>query len=633
MTQSSSLFPILSFDDSVDLLNLNLRATNALKRRGISKVGALVELLKSESLMSIKGIGIDTQQEIKAKLNQVVIESVTSTKAKNLQKRTFEKNPEAVTKEETHKDLVQLLVKRQLSLGLLHGNITVSGKKLSEWLLEDDKSNEKHKALSIVIASGVNICDELFCLLSLLSPKHIKMLLLKYGNEEQTLQVIGDTFHITRERARQVLSKVVHRIIAQLGVNTEGYSIQHEWPRGLFRVQSALHIAKDMGLNISFRTWRETITLSGLLGCWPTGINADPVDCLFAICRLLSKKNVMNFEIPENLLLSLEIHRAGNSAKSVRHEYHLAKLSTYERKAIKRHAIFSGAIHAKWLSEEIKLNYEELLDGLLALGYIHVDDEWYMSSTLHPALHTNKNNVFHHMLRKLTQYCGPVSAEDICAALRHVVSRTSYPVPTPNVMTSILHNYGYSCEKSLFYWNGQCDEKLSDGELIIINCIRELGPVVHHSELAQAFLDSQLSFPSLHSTLGRSPIFDRIGNGLYKIRGQTVSQENIARAELVAERVPLNIEIKYEKTGKIAVFITASTLILGTGVLVSEQLPNLSGEWICYLDSQQHYQIQVTNNEVRRLRKALTYINCSVGDRIALVFDSWTRQMIIERAR
>ena len=65
-----------------------------------------------------------------------------------------------------------------------------------------------------------------------------------------------------------------------------------------------------------------------------------------------------------------------------------------------------------------------------------------------------------------------------------------FPVPPPDVMTEILRIYGYLCQDELYYWDGEIDEKLSTGETIITNCLKEIGPVVHHSELALAFTET-----------------------------------------------------------------------------------------------------------------------------------------------
>ena len=56
-------------------------------------------------------------------------------------------------------------------------------------------------------------------------------------------------------------------------------------------------------------------------------------------------------------------------------------------------------------------------------------------------------------------------------------------MPPPDVMAEILRIDGYQCDDELYYWDGAYDENLSKGETIIMNCLEQIGPVLHHSEL------------------------------------------------------------------------------------------------------------------------------------------------------
>jgi len=311
--------------------------------------------------------------------------------------------------------------------------------------------------------------------------------------------------------------------------------------------------------------------------------------------------------------------------------HNLLKLSKEEKKVIKRHVSYSGAINVRWLSEELNLDQSQMVEILKSLGYHAISDDWYMSAKLYSAYEIDRNDVFHHAIRKLSLYCGPLPIEDICGGVRHAVYKTDYPVPPPYLMGKILQEYGYSYEEDLYFWNGPANENLSDAESIIITCIKENGPVVHHSELAQDFINSSLSFPALHATLSRSPLFDRIGNGLYKLRGRTVTENDILRAESVAEHIPVNLEVKYDKTGKITILATLGILATGTGVITSDQLPNLSGEWGYSIGQEQLGKIQLYVNEIRHLLKVIKQLQCKLGDRLSFTFDTWTRNVNIEK--
>jgi hypothetical protein len=231
----------------------------------------------------------------------------------------------------------------------------------------------------------------------------------------------------------------------------------------------------------------------------------------------------------------------------------------------------------------------------------------------------------------MSQYCGPLPEEEICAGLRYTVSRTGFPVPPLEVMAVTLHTYGYKSEENLWYWDGEIDEELSAGEVIILNCIKECGVVVHHTELAQAFINSELSFPSLHATLNRSPLFRRVEKGLYILRGTPISNHDIKRAEGVGEKTPVNLEVKYVKTGGIVVYLSLGILAIGTGVVFSEQLPNLTGDWECCVENNSFGKLRATETEFRNLQKPFEHLKCKVADRVKFTFDVWKRTVIIEK--
>ena len=240
-------------------------------------------------------------------------------------------------------------------------------------------------------------------------------------------------------------------------------------------------------------------------------------------------------------------------------------------------------------------------------------------------------DVLEHSLRKMTQYCGPLSIESICSGLRHTLSRTNYPVPSPKVMKKILETRNYSIEDNLYYWDGDLNEELSRGEMILFDLLSVSGPVIHHSEMAQVFIDSELSFPSLHATLTRSPLIEKISQALYKLRGQKVSFSDIEQAKNKKEKTPVNLSVRYDKSGKIILEASLGILAVGTGVLFSESIPNLDGNWGCIAENSKYDDIIVTENEIKRLLPVFQTLSCEVGDRVQFTFDAWERVVYIRK--
>ena len=120
--------------------------------------------------------------------------------------------------------------------------------------------------------TSINICEEIEYLLgylpgqncydhfalsgTVLSPKHWN----KRGRE------IG----ITRERVRQLENEIKNRTISISNLKSRP---------ALLRMQSALLIARDLGLDITYENWTQRIRTSGLVGDWTSQ----------AFCRLWTR--------------------------------------------------------------------------------------------------------------------------------------------------------------------------------------------------------------------------------------------------------------------------------------------------------------------------------------------------------
>ena len=300
---------------------------------------------------------------------------------------------------------------------------------------------------------------------------------------------------------------------------------------------------------------------------------------------------------------------------------------------VKRHLRYSGAVALEWLANQDAIDFRksDLRLILESKGYFGVDENWYISFEYVPGS-LEKNSVLHRSLLKMFQYCGPLHIQDIYFGIEHTLIKMEFPKPPINILKEILIQYRYTFEDGLWYWDGVADEELNNGEKIILHTIRENNGVAHHSELAQAIVDSKLSFPSLHATLRRSPIFeklDHLGRGLYKLRGSQPSLEAIERARSASERIPVNLHVSYDMFGNIIIEASLGILAIGTGTIMSERLPSLEGIWECTLDNEDIYEITVTENEVRGLSHILEYLCCEVGDRIRMMCNTDTRQVAV----
>jgi hypothetical protein len=651
MDQNSSENVCLSLRDPVDELGLSKRTHNALRRAGIQTIEDLVLVIDTGYLPSVRNIGKKAISEIEDCLASVQFVDSPET----IGKSNALPSDDTITQREAHavrtavvpvipEKLLQWqadLIKRQIAAGLLHEHARIAGNSLAYWLSAVDSvgRDQTCKIMTSILGDSINICEELSLLFDQFPHKYlhnyITVLLSRHGFETKTLEEVGMRIGVTRERVRQIRDKTegtVGRIVSSAVRPKSISDLDEGLP--LLRIQSALLIAEDLGMDITYEQWEHSIRASGLVGSWISldYTLIDPIEAMIAVCRLMADRKIGELNVPANLGYAVKLAAVGTPDLPARIMHVRMTLSKEVKRKIQRHARYSGGVHARWLSQETERSLTQTKDILRALGYRMLARDWFVPGVQGDNCQVSAHDVFHHALRKMFRYCGRLSIDDVCSGIRCAAWRTRFPVPPPDVMGEVMMTYGYECEKGLYCWDGEISEELSASEEVIMGCLKRCGLVVHHSELAQAFVDSELSFPSLHMTLNRSPLFERIGTGLYKLRGTVVTRQDVGRAEAVAQRIPVDPEIEYDMRGNIVVYATLSVLAVGTGAVFCEQFPNLSGEWDCYVHGKLCGRLYATENEFRHLVEPFESLGCVTGDRLEFTFNTWKRTVTIEKA-
>ena len=623
-----STAPYISQGDPIELLNLSLNSFSALTRADVRTVGEVVHLAKSGEMQTIPNLGRKSFLEITAKLAQVNVFDASVNESPTIQDDILRR----VVRWQSQ------LISKQLSRGLLHENATIAERSIKDWLAEIEKieTNHVYEVLAAILASSLNICEEIeFFLDQIPGQYRMTILIAMHGLKPKNLRQTGDDLGISRERVRQIRNELKGRATYISNLKTRP---------ALLRMQSALLIAEDLGLDITYEQWKQRIRSSGLVGDWTSQdfVGTNGVKAMIAICNLLADSKIRWLQIPKNLQYATQLAALGTPNIPAKILYARDTLSDEIKRLINRHTKFSGGVHLKWLSQECDTKLEEMKDILQGLGYSVLSKDWFAPHQ------SSYSDVFHRCLRKMFQYCGRLSIDDICAGIRHrasrsgfsvpeyladkgaVLSRSEFPVPPPDVMAEILRIHGYHCEDELYNWDGPLDGKRNKGEIVIMNCLERIGPVLHHTELTQAFMESDLSFPTLHATLNYSPLFDKIERGLYKLRGRKVSYEDLERAKDAGEPQSLRPEVEYDMDGNIKVSITLSAIALGSGTIFCQRFPDLSGDWHCKVDGQETGELNATENEFRSLKRSFELLNCQPGERLKFIFNTWERIVTIE---
>ena len=653
-TISDQDFFLLSRNDPIEALSLTTHAFSALVRADIRTVDEVLQFMQFGSLHTIRELGIKCILEIATILprmrfresSEVASWTPSEVWRSLVTKILKESEVESIARrDEIPKRVVEWqlqLISKQLSRGLLHEDAEIAGKSVREWVeaTETTESNQAYQVLSTILSGSINICEEIEHFISYLPGQNsMTILLFRYCPKPKTLEQTGVDLGITRERVRQLENDVKNKVRSISNLKSRP---------ALLRMQSALLIARDLGLDITYENWTQRIRLSGLVGDWTIQdfAGTDPVEAMIAVGKLLDDCKLSWLQTPENLQYAIELAASGTPNIRAKIPYARDTLPEKVRKLINRHAKFSGGVYDRWLSQEIGTELEEVRDILHGLGYRVVAEGWFVPNSLRVSYH----EVFHRCLRKMLQYCGKLSIDDICAGIRHGVSRSGFseptyltskeitqvrsmfPVPPPSVMVEVLRIYKYQRKEELYYWDGEIDEKLSAGETIIMNCLKVIGPVLHYSELALAFTESDLSIPTLNATLDGSPLFDKVNTGLYKLRGGEATLQDIERAKAAAGPQSLRPEIGYDAKGNIIVSLTLRTVALASGAIFCEQFPNLSDKWPCYVNGKEAGELIATEKEFRHLRKSFELLDCKPGDRLKFIFNMWKRTVAIEHA-
>ena len=630
-------------EDPIEKMNLSEHSFNALRRVGIRTVGEVLHLIGSIRLKTIRELGAKCILEIMEILTQVkifndsdarwlsssmwnglVVKILNDSKVEI--KRRKDEIPDQVVRWQSE------LVGKQLSKGLLHEDTIIAEKSIKEWLSEIKtiENNCVYEVLEAILGSSLNICEEIELLLNS-TPIQYRMTILfsMYGSETKTLAKTGEELGLSRERVRQIRNEFKDKVTSIINLKTKP---------ALLRMQSALLIAGDLGLDITYKGWEQRIRSSGLVGDWTSQdfVGADAVEIMVAICNLLIDCKIHWLQMPENLEYAVQLATEGKPNIPAKILHALETLPDEVKRLINGHTKNSGGVHVRWLSQESGMELKEIKDILQWQGYKTLSEDWFVSNPSQTSYH----DVFHRCLRKMFQYCGPLNIDDVCAGLRHLLSRKhvvlsrrrEFPVPPPDVMAEIVSIHSYKCKDELYYWDGAYDENPNEGETIIMDCLEQIGPVLHHSELVHAFIESDMSFPLLHATLNYSPLFDRIEYGLYKLRGKKVIYQDIERAKAAGEQQSPRPEIEYDTEGNIIVSVTLSAVAVGSGTIFCERFPDLSGaDWESYVGSERAGELNAVENEFRHLKRPFELLDCQPGDRLKFTFNTWERRVTIEQ--
>jgi hypothetical protein len=617
-------------DDSVYTLNLGNRITHALERARIKTVGQLIKAQKLHKLGEIYGLGDNAVERIAKVLDEFHVPSVNISSEVTFETRASAEvdlqssvSVEAFPAQALLKSFQLELIGRDIFRKRLHPHAIIAKRTIQEWMDTTSENKSMHDEVVLQVYSNIllnkyDICEEILDLFGNTSSKDLIIVTRRFGSQQLTLEQIGIETGLTRERVRQICNKVESKIESKFRSRSN-----------YLRIQSAILYAIQMGDEFNFEGWLSSITNSGLLGFFPSESMLSshvPSELLIATVQMISSVD-NSINLPHHWEKLIHLRSTGKSDVTARHESLRQNLGKSQKRLIARHEGHSGAINSTWLASELQFATDTVQELLIALDYSPLVKSWYILQREYST--QSKNHVFFNSLDKLFFFCGPLPVNQIRQALLHVLHRSGFPCPPVDVLEEILRLNKYQYEDEMYFDDVIEEPSLSRAESVIWQCIKSQGPVVHHAELAEAFVNSDLSFPSLHAALKRSPLFETVGKALYKLRGTKVQVSDVERARAADEWTPLNVEVKFNRVSySIEVTLSISIYALATGTIISKQFPDMTGAWTCLAGDKTFPPLVATASEFKKLRQPLEYLSCRVGDRVLIKFN--TRQRHVE---
>lgn len=633
------------------LLNLGVRALNALQRAGIYDLDSVYRL-KVRDLASIRQIGRDTVIQLfrflKSELPNFVPEShriiksiqspVLADGADRQDAPTNESvlsaspvgdtwvGQPAVSPEQRRWLEICRMMNDELRLGKLHPKVRAHGFAIAEWLqAETEKRHDR--GLRFICdtferrLSHMSINEEIAVVLTWLSARHLGILVAKFGKPSQTLQEIAEKHGVTRERARQLAKR------AQ-GIVVGWFEKLSPW-----RLQTALLLADELGDQISLPKWESVLIERDLLETSPLPCGTDLQLPALDLVLVLLKANedaetpVPEYRIPENLRVALEY--PGFTAGEVGV---VQKLSKKELRTIRRQCRNAGAVSVILLSRQLKIPVSVLRKALSLHGYTPLNDEWLTIMPPRGTPVSSRHSAFQANVIKMLAICGPLSLEMVRQGLQNHTSRLGFAVPSSAVLAKLLSLYGFRTDSDNRVLPMGVRVAPNRTEKIILNLIHQRGPVVNFQELSEQFSRKGRSQPSLALALRYSGLFHRVDSGLYTLRGARITREDVEAALARRPEVDRDSVLHFSPKGIVTWEINVGAFGVG-GTIPAGEAARLAGEWNATVEEKDMGRIKVGEQQIWGLAKAFRKLGVKVGERIALHFDTRTRQVQVVKLR
>lgn len=514
-------------------------------------------------------------------------------------------------------DALTRKVKARIDQKTLSPNALIESTALGDfldWVPADDSEKSKKIRLLSRVYEEKSLTHEINRLTDRLTARQ-REFLLDYSLQGLTLEEIAkkQPVPVTRERIRQVLRDATTKLQEGLDASLKVY------------ISTALEVAKEMDTSLSRDGWKaELIERKILLD------SEEDYQSFDFFCALLKHKDTSRaiFGIPENVTTILTAPRA----IPVYVTNFLNKGKKKEQRELMRNVRFTGGVAKEHARQILGCALEETSGILNSMNLTEVIPGWF---TLAGELGLAKSTPLFRAGLIMMQTCGPLPFESFCDGLRRYILRRYEALTPREVLSVFLKNFGFTIENNVVSYEGEETVNLEGSDKLLLELLKEKGPVLSFQELVEFYLDRNYSFGTPATrVMPRSPIIEKIEQGLYKLRGSKVTWQEIESAKSRQEAFSRNAEVTYGVDGIIRFSLNVGTLSQGGVISISnslQPLPDFHEGWPVFVNGENVGTARRDDLLVWGLSPAFNKLGVKLGDRIELAFDTWEEPRIMIR--
>jgi len=409
-----------------------------------------------------------------------------------------------------------------------------------------------------------------------------------------TLQAVGKHLHVTRERVRQIESRMRSKLARRVARSSLLYSI------------AGIVLIRHLGEDATVDSWIQRLIDIGFLK------EEASANLLVAVSRIT---NFAPFTLPKEFDRMLEPHIP-------EHILLVRKPILGEARRFCRNC---GAVRIVSLINE-NVSETDVEQILCSDGFTEICPGWWMRK--------GYKCVAKDVGTKVITYCGAVSPSNLRQALTRHLSRLQFAAPPSDVLVKVLEHTGDFLLVDGFVRLSKPSARrssLTGPESIFAKTVQSEGPVVSFELLHTKILGAGLSEASLTGALHYSPIIQKVAFGLYTLLESRYNMEDVEQARSQITRVPANTSIRPRSDGVIEFETNIGTWMIYGGVLTCGPAAYMQGTWTLIINGVSNGVLVVSSGFIRDLSEAVESLGLMPRDRVRIEFNTWTREATITK--